>query len=99
MAHFTCPMHPEFKQDKSGICPECETSLIHHDHPGGGGSSEEADKAVCPVMNMPVSKREADTHGLIKIYKGKKYYLCCHTCTAMFDKNPEEYIHTQVGKQ
>src|SRR3989344_4637191 len=25
---YTCPMHPEIKQDKPGMCPECGMSLV-----------------------------------------------------------------------
>ena len=25
---FTCPMHPEIKQDKPGMCPECGMALV-----------------------------------------------------------------------
>lgn len=26
--YYTCPMHPEIKQDKSGMCPECGMQLV-----------------------------------------------------------------------
>src|SRR3989344_4360249 len=25
---YTCPMHPEIKQDRSGMCPECGMNLV-----------------------------------------------------------------------
>ncbi len=25
---YTCPMHPNVKQDKPGSCPECEMNLV-----------------------------------------------------------------------
>ena len=25
---FTCPMHPEIKQDRPGMCPECGMALV-----------------------------------------------------------------------
>ena len=25
---YTCPMHPEIKQDKPGNCPKCGTNLV-----------------------------------------------------------------------
>ncbi|HLD34390.1 MAG TPA: heavy metal-binding domain-containing protein, partial [Patescibacteria group bacterium] len=38
---YTCPMHPEIKQDKPGMCPECGMNLIplkdkktEHNHGG-----------------------------------------------------------------
>jgi len=65
---------------------------LHYDHAISGSAIDDKDKAVCPVMNIPVSKHEADSYGLIKIYKGKKYYLCCDSCTTMFDKNPAQYV-------
>lgn len=59
----------------------------HNDHP-----IDEADKAICPVMHIPVSKQEAVSKGLVREYEGKTYYLCCKTCESMFDKNPEQYV-------
>src|SRR3989344_4198447 len=28
MEHYTCPMHPEVRQEKPGMCPECGMSLV-----------------------------------------------------------------------
>lgn len=43
MTQYTCPMHPEVKQDKSGICPKCKMGLIavkdKRDHSMGSGNT------------------------------------------------------------
>lgn len=49
----------------------------HSDHP-----IDEADKAICPVMHIPVSKQEAVSKGLVREYEGKTYYLCSRTVRA-----------------
>lgn len=43
---YTCPMHPEVRQDKPGMCPECGMNLIptdagdtHHEHNKHAGHS------------------------------------------------------------
>jgi Cu+-exporting ATPase len=28
MASYTCPMHPEVKQDQPGKCPKCGMALV-----------------------------------------------------------------------
>jgi P-type Cu2+ transporter len=28
MEHYTCPMHPEIRQEKPGMCPECGMNLV-----------------------------------------------------------------------
>lgn len=64
----------------------------HHEHQAlGGAPIDEDDYAVCPVMNIPVSKKEAKAKNLARTIKDKEYYLCCNTCRSMFDKNPEQY--------
>ncbi len=51
---YTCPMHPEVRQDKPGKCPKCGMNLVaeeaadekkphHHDAPAGAGSSNQMD--------------------------------------------------------
>lgn len=63
----------------------------HHHEPEVGTAVSKDDQAVCPVMHIPVSKKEAEANGLARTYKGQTYYLCCHTCAEMFDSNPEQY--------
>ncbi len=60
-----------------------------HTHPDAEGSSDEL--AICPVMNVKVNKADAEAHGLVREYQGKKIYLCCNTCARLFDKNPAKY--------
>ena len=51
-AVYTCPMHPEVRQDKPGKCSKCGMDLVaektadekkphHHDAPAGAGSSSQ----------------------------------------------------------
>lgn len=65
---------------------------LHHDHAAGGAIIDEEDKAICPVMHIPVSKAEAAENGLVRSFNGMMYYFCCNTCTSMWDKNPDEYV-------
>lgn len=65
---------------------------LHHNHAGGAVIKED-DKAMCPVMHMPVSKQAAEASGLVRTHKGERYYLCCDACTASFEQNPEQYAH------
>lgn len=62
-----------------------------HTHHHADAEGDPADLATCPVMNVVVKKADAEAHGLVKTYKGKKYYLCCNTCNGLFDKDPEKY--------
>src|SRR3989344_4121995 len=45
---FTCPMHPEIRQEKPGMCPECGMSLVperkdkSRPHSGRGSSISQA---------------------------------------------------------
>lgn len=65
---------------------------MNHDH-AGGAVINEGDKAVCPVMKLPVSKQEAQANGLVRNFEGKDYYLCCSGCIGSFENNPEDYVH------
>lgn len=47
---------------------------------------------VCPIMGSLVDKKEAEEKGLIREYKGEKYYFCCGGCPEKFDNDPENYI-------
>ena len=69
--------------------------MHHHDH--GDQHIDESDKPICPVMHIPVSKKEAVTKGLVREYEGKTYYLCCQSCESMFDINPQQYIGGHNG--
>ncbi len=62
-----------------------------HHHDAVQGSPEEM--AICPVMNIPVNKNEAKAHGLVRTYKEEEFYLCCNTCTQLFDKDPRKYAY------
>lgn len=67
-----------------------------HDHAPAGGAIESSDKATCPVMEMSVSKKETEKNGLVRIHDGQQYYLCCSTCAAQFDADPERYTTKEV---
>lgn len=62
-----------------------------HDHHHHDFTIAEGDMAICPVMNMEVSKSKAEAEGLVKAYSGQTYYLCCRTCDNLFDKSPVDY--------
>ena len=63
-AVFSCPMHPEVQQDRSGICPECGMKLIptkkshvHQDHDKHEGHSTQLFLKkfwVCLLLTIPV---------------------------------------------
>lgn len=38
-----------------------------------------------------VLKADAEEEGLVRDYKGIRYYLCCDACAPMFDANPDRY--------
>lgn len=72
---------------------------LYNGHVAGGAVIDEPDKAICPVMQIPVSKAEATETGLVQSYKGEIFYFCCNTCTTMFDENVVEYVITRGGNQ
>ena len=43
-ALYTCPMHPEIKQDRPGMCPECGMNLVPAKKKKGGVHHESLDK-------------------------------------------------------
>ena len=57
---YTCPMHPEIRQNEPGDCPICGMELVPvagksadvatHDHGNEGG-----DRYICPMMCVPPS--------------------------------------------
>ncbi len=56
-------------------------------------NSQNGNKLVCPVTKDAIAiKEEAEKAGLVREYKGKKYYFCCEACLVEFDQNPEAYI-------
>lgn len=53
----------------------------------------ESETAECPVMRGSFAvKAEAEAQGLVREYKGEKYYLCCAACGPLFDADPEKYV-------
>ncbi len=56
-------------------------------------SNQDEALLTCPVMKgIPVDRNEAESLGLVRDYKGKKYYFCCNSCSPMFDQDPEVYV-------
>ena len=64
-AYYTCPMHPEIKQDQPGMCPECGMALImkhekqntqHGEGKHAGHSTEQFLKKfwISLVLSVPV---------------------------------------------
>lgn len=68
---------------------------MHHDHAAATAPINEEDKAICPVMHIPLSKAEATKNGLTRNYQGKTFYLCCETCANQWNKDPEQYARTE----
>jgi len=61
---YTCPMHPQIRQDEPGDCPICGMKLVPAAAPSGGGSTrggegaggqEGDDRYICPMMCTPPS--------------------------------------------
>lgn len=64
-----------------------------HNHATHNPKNDNNDGLTCPVMKgVPVDREEAERNGLVREYKGKKIYLCCESCLATFDQNPEAYV-------
>ncbi|WP_019482614.1 YHS domain-containing protein [Arthrobacter sp. TB 23] len=64
----------------------------HHHAPSGDEKRNEDEIAYCPVMKgSTVLKADAEEEGLVRDYKGKRYYLCCDDCAPMFDADPDRY--------
>lgn len=66
---------------------------MHHNHTANQTeNNQNGNNLTCPVMKgIPVNKDEAEKAGLVREYKGKKYYFCCEACVIDFDQSPEEY--------
>lgn len=66
---------------------------MHHDHVANRAEMNQNNgHLMCPVMKgVPVEKIEAEKAGLVREYKGIKYYFCCDACLVDFDQNPEAY--------
>lgn len=58
---YTCPMHPEVKRDKPGMCPECGMNLV---------------PASAEVFDPEVSDRRATVGKNIAITLFFRYYGC-----------------------
>jgi Cu2+-exporting ATPase len=76
---------------------QVETPTHTHHHDDATGSPDEL--AVCPVMHVAVNKEQAKAHGLVREYQGETLYFCCHTCTGLFDKDPDKYTDGQQGHE
>lgn len=63
-----------------------------HEHHHAPATGKPEDLAVCPVMDIEVNKKDAEQLGHVRTYNGKKYYFCCPSCLADFDKNPSSYV-------
>lgn len=69
----------------------------HHHHESTIVDIPTERQAVCPVTGDMVDMQETEATGYSREYKGEKYYLCCATCTQLFDKNPEKYATHQAN--
>ncbi|MFH5802790.1 efflux RND transporter periplasmic adaptor subunit [Alienimonas sp. DA493] len=57
---YTCPMHPQIRQDEPGKCPICGMELVPTDGPSAGGHDhahvdENGEQYICPMMCTPPS--------------------------------------------
>ena len=51
--YYTCPMHPEVRQDKPGLCPECGMNLVPmKQKPGKKAGADEYDKHAGHSTNI-----------------------------------------------
>lgn len=65
---------------------------MSHNHDHEQAQADNSTGLTCPVMKgIPVDKEKAEKAGLVREYKGKKYYFCCDACLVEFDQNPEEF--------
>ncbi len=64
----------------------------HHDH-HEASTAPDAEQAICPVMKVPVNKATAEAKGLVREYKGKKYYFCGGHSPQKFHNYPSEKKH------
>jgi YHS domain-containing protein len=55
----------------------------------------EKKQTYCPVM----TSEEIDGESKVVEYKGKKVALCCDTCVAKFEKDPDNYARVEVLPQ
>lgn len=63
-----------------------------HGHSHGSANADSETSAECPVMaGSFADKAEAEQQGLVRDYKGTRYYLCCAGCGPLFDADPEKY--------
>lgn len=63
-----------------------------HNHHKSSDQPLGENTALCPVMkDIIVDKEEAKMQGRVREYGGQTYYLCCNTCVADFDANPQQY--------
>lgn len=53
-------------------------------------------QVICPVTKTSVNKTTAAKQGLVREYKGQKYYFCCPDCPRKFDKNPAQYLNPVI---
>ncbi|QDT67916.1 Cation efflux system protein CusB precursor [Planctomycetes bacterium MalM25] len=63
-SEFTCPMHPEIRQDEPGKCPICGMTLVavasptNKNAPKAEEKAEDEERYICPMMCTPPSSVE-----------------------------------------
>ena len=63
-SEFTCPMHPEIRQDEPGKCPICGMTLVavasptNKKAPRAEEKAEDEERYICPMMCTPPSSEE-----------------------------------------
>ncbi|MCS7469843.1 efflux RND transporter periplasmic adaptor subunit [Stieleria sp. ICT_E10.1] len=56
---YSCPMHPQIRQNRPGKCPICAMDLVpvsNQRSAGTRGTAEDEDRYICPMMCTPPSK-------------------------------------------
>ncbi|MDO8560767.1 MAG: heavy metal translocating P-type ATPase [bacterium] len=88
---YTCPMHPEIRQDRPGICPECGMNLIKKKPKKTPGSKTNDESAF--------AKASADKHaGHSTAMFIKKFWvgLALSVPVVLYSELPEKFFGWQV---
>ena len=51
--------------------------------------AEQVNNELCPVSGRPIGSMG---EGVISVYEGKAYQLCCVGCVKVFQKEPDKYL-------
>ena len=60
----------------------------HHDAVAGPGDQ----LVTCVVKGNKTVKSEAENSGLVRDFRGHRYYFCCLRCLDIFDADPVTFV-------